>query len=447
MKSIKQQYIDLREGNMTQANFMRNLRMTLPQYVTNLSSFEDSLRILKNKGILTEADIKMAEPEEKTLPKITPAEEETDNEETTDDVNISFDVSTGEITSNRDDYHRDGFTMGYFEESLNEAKDESGKWTNADGKSMYDQFKEINRLNAQEVLIGIDYEMEKNEELTKAEAQKIVIKNLKKNQFYYTNQDMSDVEGFEPGYIGGKSANAEARQMQPLEKNMGNVVDKKMGMQPVKDVEKPKKDSDKGGETNKAVKGIDLMSLIAKTVRGMKKMDATGEKMKKVSVKENHEKINLNNLKMSDQAARAKKIHDEEEKKRKEKNSKLKELIRKEIQEMYDGMEPMNRTGLDETKLFADFSVESESDNSIKSRFARSMSEVAREYDHLDNIEIPRFFDEYENGDTFYAGPTESLRFFQTLPKEFVVTNNMNNVDESFMITKTGDDSFIAKEI
>jgi hypothetical protein len=336
MKSIKQQYIDLREGNMTQANFMRNLRMTLPQYVTNLSSFEDSLRILKNKGILTEADIKMAESEEETLPKDIPTEEETDNEET-------FDATTGEITSNNDDYHRDGFTMGYFEESLNEAKDEKGKWTNADGKSMYDQFKEINRLNAQEVLIGIDYEMQKNKELTKAEAQKIVIKNLKKNPIYYTAEDMSGVEGYEPEYMGGKSAQPEARQMQPLEKNMGNVVDKKMGMQPVKDIEKPKKDSDKGGETNKAVKGIDLMSLIAKTVRGMKKMDATGEKMKKVSVKENYEKVNLNNPKMSDQAARAKKIYDEEEKKRKEKNSKLKELIRKEIQEMYDGMELMNR--------------------------------------------------------------------------------------------------------
>ena len=353
MKSIKQQYIDLREGNMTQANFMRNLRMTLPQYVTNLSSFEDSVRILKNKGILTEADIKMTEPEEETLPKIIPTEEETDteeetnNEETTDDVNISFDVSTGEITSNNNDYHRDGFTMGYFEEGLNEAKDEKGKWTNANGKTLYDQFKEIDNLNAQEVLIGLDWEMEKNPELTKAAAAKIVIKNLKKNSIYYTMADLAGKEGAEAEYMGGKSANAEARQMQPLDKNMGNIIDKKMGMQSVKDIEKPKKDSDKGGETNKAEKNIQLMSLIAKTVRGMKKMDATGEKMKKVSVKENKEEfnpgVNLNNLKMSDQAVRAKKIYDEEEKKRKEKNSKLKDLIRKEIQEMYDGMELMNR--------------------------------------------------------------------------------------------------------
>ena len=55
MKSIKQQYIDLMEGRMSQHNFMRSLRMTMPQYVTNITSFKDSVRILKNKGILNEA--------------------------------------------------------------------------------------------------------------------------------------------------------------------------------------------------------------------------------------------------------------------------------------------------------------------------------------------------------------------------------------------------------
>ena len=59
MKSIKQQYIDLREGNMSQANFMRSIRLSLPQYVTNITSFNDSVKILKNKGILTEADMNM----------------------------------------------------------------------------------------------------------------------------------------------------------------------------------------------------------------------------------------------------------------------------------------------------------------------------------------------------------------------------------------------------
>ena len=107
----------------------------------------------------------------------------------------------------------------------------------------------------------------------------------------------------------------------------------------------------------------------------------------------------------------------------------------------------INESQLSETKLFADFSLESESDNSLESRFARSISEVAREYDYIDNIDIPGYFDVYEDGDNFYAGPTESSKFFQTLPDKFVVTNNMNDVDESFEITKTGPDSFIAKEI
>ena len=55
MKSIKQQYIDLREGRMSQHNFMRSVRMSMPQYITNVTSFNDTVKILKNKGILNEA--------------------------------------------------------------------------------------------------------------------------------------------------------------------------------------------------------------------------------------------------------------------------------------------------------------------------------------------------------------------------------------------------------
>jgi hypothetical protein len=55
MKSIQNQYIDLKEGRMSQHNFMRNLRMSMPQYITNVTSFKDAVRILKNKAILNEA--------------------------------------------------------------------------------------------------------------------------------------------------------------------------------------------------------------------------------------------------------------------------------------------------------------------------------------------------------------------------------------------------------
>jgi hypothetical protein len=54
MKSIKQQYLDLKEGRMSQHNFMRSVRMSMPQYITNVTSFNDTVKILKNKGILNE---------------------------------------------------------------------------------------------------------------------------------------------------------------------------------------------------------------------------------------------------------------------------------------------------------------------------------------------------------------------------------------------------------
>jgi hypothetical protein len=72
---------------------------------------------------------------------------------------------------------------------------------------------------------------------------------------------------------------------------MGNVVDRAMAMKPVKDVEKFKKDSTTGGETNKVVKGVETTSFIAKTVRGLQKMNATGEKVKVVKLKEEQDPI------------------------------------------------------------------------------------------------------------------------------------------------------------
>ena len=127
-------------------------------------------------------------------------------------------------------------------------------------------------------------EMEKDHELTKEEATKIVIKNLKKNPLYYTAEYMSGKEGYEPEYI-SKSTKPETQQMTPVKGE--NTVDKANEMKPVKGIEKAKKDSDKATAEKYKTSGISLMSLVAKTVRGVKKMDATGEKMKKINVKEN----------------------------------------------------------------------------------------------------------------------------------------------------------------
>jgi hypothetical protein len=55
MKTIADQYKLVTEGKLGQFQFMRNVRLTFPQFVTNVTSFSDAVKILKNKSIISEA--------------------------------------------------------------------------------------------------------------------------------------------------------------------------------------------------------------------------------------------------------------------------------------------------------------------------------------------------------------------------------------------------------
>ena len=63
MKSISVQYQELKEGKMNRHQFLRNARMMFPNFVTNLNSFDDSVKILKNKGLLNEGDAVKGTPD------------------------------------------------------------------------------------------------------------------------------------------------------------------------------------------------------------------------------------------------------------------------------------------------------------------------------------------------------------------------------------------------
>jgi hypothetical protein len=162
--------------------------------------------------------------------------------------------------------------------------------SNSSGKDSYSVFPEIDNLNSQEVLSGIDWEMQNDQTLTKNEATKIVIKKLKKNPFYYTDWDMSGVEGAKAEYM-NKLPRPADWQMKPVKG--GSLVDKSMGMKPVKDVEKAKASSNKANqETNKLVKGVKELTHKAIRAKGIKGvMDMTGGKMKKINIKENQQYV------------------------------------------------------------------------------------------------------------------------------------------------------------
>jgi hypothetical protein len=54
MKPLQNQYQDLLEGKMSKYNFLNNIKRSLPNLVSNITSFDDAVSILKSKRILSE---------------------------------------------------------------------------------------------------------------------------------------------------------------------------------------------------------------------------------------------------------------------------------------------------------------------------------------------------------------------------------------------------------
>lgn len=205
MKSIKQQYIDLKEGKMSQHNFMRSVRMSLPQYITNVTSFNDTVKILKNKGILNEAV--SGDPIESALKsylakgysyseaiRAVAAEEGIDEETLSfqypqdmvdiegyeaDDEDAEFDAM---IARAEDELSPEKYKFDDFEGGLNEAKKKKEPKAEL----------HPNQIHPQELRMGIKVELEHTDDLDKAK--KIALDHLAENPFYYTALKLAGVE-------------------------------------------------------------------------------------------------------------------------------------------------------------------------------------------------------------------------------------------------------------
>ncbi len=204
MKSIQNQYRDLKEGRMSQANFMRNLRMTMPQYVTNVTSFKDAVKILKNKSILNE-NVRYTPETEGMLDQIAQkagsfgdavaaledygVESKQARYIASQFFNEKLDAKdTGEIDSliqkYSDEQAGEEAVMSQFdpmEEELNEAKKKEAK------AELHP-----NQINPDELRMGIKVELEHTDDLDKAK--KIALDHLAENPFYYTALKLAGVE-------------------------------------------------------------------------------------------------------------------------------------------------------------------------------------------------------------------------------------------------------------
>jgi hypothetical protein len=205
MKSIKQQYIDLTEGKMSQANFMRNIRMTMPQYVTNVTSFGDTVKILKNKGIISESLI--GEEEEIVDEMGMKAQPEESNDAEFDAMLKQLeDEMAGEIAVKSD-------VLDEPLEEINEGKEP----------------KAVDE-NLEEVTLGITTEHECFPDKSYDEIEKMVKKNIKKNPLYYTNYKLTGIRDYEVQTM--DSSKPEDHQMKFYTEK--TAVDTARGMKKVK---------------------------------------------------------------------------------------------------------------------------------------------------------------------------------------------------------------------
>ena len=158
---------------MSQANFIRNIRMTFPQYVTSVTSLNDSIKILKNKGILSES-FTTYQPEEETMGEMNmdvKPEESNDDAEFDAILKQLEDEMAGEVAVKSDVLDEP------LEEELNEGK----------GKELHP-----NAIHPTELRMGIRVEMEHTDDLNKAK--KIALDHLAENPFYYTALKLAGIE-------------------------------------------------------------------------------------------------------------------------------------------------------------------------------------------------------------------------------------------------------------
>lgn len=214
---------------MSQQNFMRNLRMTMPQYVTNVTSFNDAVKILKNKSILNENVIN-----ENSLLDEVESEMENGNSyaEAIANVAAKYNMSEDELANKvpeesvgdkayADDYG-DGFDEakdGGEDVKTNEEEEildmlnkiEQEKAGEEAVMSQYDPMEEEelnegrkkkkkdiktelhpNQIHPQELRMGIKVELEHTDEIDVAK--QIALDHLAENPFYYTALKLAGVE-------------------------------------------------------------------------------------------------------------------------------------------------------------------------------------------------------------------------------------------------------------
>lgn len=159
--TLQQQYNSIKEGKGDRTNFLKNAKFQFPNLFNAYTSYEDSVNVLKSKGLITEG-------------------------------------VGGVVTGGREQDWVKIFKQNISEEAKAEEKKMSKEAQDMQSTSFdYKDLKNIDNVYGQSFLEGFYAEMQdpKNEEKTTNEVKAIVAKNLAKDRLYYTKDGMFGIKG------------------------------------------------------------------------------------------------------------------------------------------------------------------------------------------------------------------------------------------------------------
>ena len=303
MKNIQAQYQDLLEGRMSQANFMRSVRRDFPQFVSPVTSYDDSVKILKGKRILSEVSInptKRLSINESERFSIAVENEILDRASQGEITDAEANAATNFISNNDNELEEFEFSgrgeMGggvmkaadfvltqiSKNKSLNEAELPKGVYghnPNAENPV----HPGIDQLNYYQVYHGIQYELAKMPEITDEnymKARKKVVDTILKDPDAYKNLQIANFKGV-------KEMDEDLKMKEVKE---DNKVDKPNGMKVItKNAKANTEDTLGNKEKRKAKNGKDLqhMTQTPKTAKGISKTMEVPGKEKVKALKEN----------------------------------------------------------------------------------------------------------------------------------------------------------------
>ena len=303
MKNIQAQYQDLLEGRMSQANFMRSVRRDFPQFVSPVTSYDDSVKILKGKRILSEVSInptKRLSINESERFSIAVENEILDRASQGEITDAEANAATNFISNNDNELEEFEFSgrgeMGggvmkaadfvltqiSKNKSLNEAELPKGVYghnPNAENPV----HPGIDQLNYYQVYHGIQYELAKMPEITDEnymKARRKVVDTILKDPDAYKNLQIANFKGV-------KEMDEDLKMKEVKE---DNKVDKPNGMKVItKNAKANTEDTLGNKEKRKAKNGKDLqhMTQTPKTAKGISKTMEVPGKEKVKALKEN----------------------------------------------------------------------------------------------------------------------------------------------------------------